>query len=72
MELYRAYIIGEDGRIIGKIKCRNDDEAIQKASRLADGERVEVWTGPRLVTVLRNESRKEHSDALSLDTGGRT
>jgi hypothetical protein len=48
MELYRAYVIGDDGRIIGfeKIKCRNDTEALQKVRRLIDGERVEVWTGP--------------------------
>jgi hypothetical protein len=34
MELYRAYIIGDDGRVIGfdKIECRNASEAIRKAS----------------------------------------
>ena len=60
MELYRAYTIGDDGRIIGfdKLKCRNDAEALQKVSRLVDGEHVEVWTGARLVTVLRNKSRE--------------
>jgi hypothetical protein len=65
MELYQAYIIGDDGRIIGfdKIECRNDDEALQKVSRLVDVKRVEIWTGPRLVTVLRNESREGNTSA---------
>jgi hypothetical protein len=64
-ELYRAYIIGDDGRIIGfnKIKCRNDTEALQKVSRLVYSKRVEVWTGPRLVTVLRNESQEGNTSA---------
>ena len=59
MEIYRAYIIGDDGYIIGfdKMTCRDDAEAIQKASPLVDDKDVEVWTGPRLVTVLRNKSR---------------
>jgi hypothetical protein len=65
MELYRAYIIGDDGRIVGfdKIECRNDTEALQKASRLVDGKCVEVWTGPRLLTVLGNESREGNTSA---------
>ena len=61
MELYRAYIIDDDGYIIGfdKMNCHNDAEALQKAGHLMDGKDIEVWTGPRLVTVLSREGNRD-------------
>ncbi|MDR6305645.1 hypothetical protein GGQ85_003369 [Nitrobacter vulgaris] len=61
MENYRAYLIGDDGRVAGfdKISCRDDAEALRKAGRFAEGRKVEVWTGARLVTVLQNGGGRE-------------
>jgi hypothetical protein len=62
MDVYRAYLIADDGRIAGldKMRCRNDSEAIRKIGRLLDGKHVEIWTGARLVTVLREGGWQEN------------
>jgi hypothetical protein len=62
MDVYRAYLIGDDGRIAGfdKMTCRNDSEALRRIGRLLDGKHVEVWTGARLVTVLRKGGGQEN------------
>jgi hypothetical protein len=51
---YRAYILDEDGHIIGfePLVCAGDDEAIAGAKRLIDGHDVELWSGVRLVIRL--------------------
>lgn len=60
-ENYRAYLIGDDGRVAGfeKMSCRDDAEAISKAGRIADGRKFEVWTGARLVKAVRDGGRQE-------------
>ncbi|EAQ33681.1 hypothetical protein NB311A_09956 [Nitrobacter sp. Nb-311A] len=54
MKKYQAYLIGDDGRIAGfdKMICRNDAEALRKARHFAGDSKLEVWTGPRLVTAV--------------------
>jgi hypothetical protein len=65
VENYRAYLIGDDGRIAGfdKMSCRDDAEAIGKAGRFADGRKFEVWTGARLVKAVRNGGLQENGAA---------
>lgn len=54
MPEYRAYIVGEDGHFIGyePMVCANDNEATEKAKRLSNGGRVELWSGPYLVALI--------------------
>jgi hypothetical protein len=42
---YRAYIIDDEGHIIGvhELNCAGDDEAKQQAGTLLDGHDLEVW-----------------------------
>jgi len=55
---YRAYIVGHDGHLNGfePLVCVDDSEAIDRAKRLVDGHDVELWSGARLVVVLRHEA----------------
>jgi hypothetical protein len=48
---YRAYTVGVDGHFVGfePLTCADDAEAIERAKRLANGQDVELWSGPRLV-----------------------
>lgn len=64
-EKYQAYLIDDDGRIAGfdKMSCRNDAEALRKASHFAGGRKLEVWTGARLVTAVPNGGRHESGAA---------
>lgn len=61
LDLYRAYVFDDDGYILGfdKMICRDDAEALQKVSHLLDDQEVEVWTGPRPVTVLCPERNRD-------------
>jgi hypothetical protein len=61
MPEYRAYTVGDDGHIIGfePLVCASDDEAIEKAKRLAEVHAVELWSGDRLVKRL-NVTGKPH------------
>jgi hypothetical protein len=54
MAEYRAYKVGGDDHFIGfqEMICLDDDEAVAKATRLADGHDIELWNGPRLVIRL--------------------
>jgi hypothetical protein len=58
MQEYRAYTVGPDGHIIGfePMVCANDEEAIERARRLVEGHRVELWSGSRLVIRLPEEA----------------
>jgi hypothetical protein len=52
MPEYRAYTVGDDGHFNGyePLVCANDEEAIAKAKILAQHHRVELWSGPRLIS----------------------
>jgi hypothetical protein len=54
MPEYRAYTVGDDGRFNGfePFVCANDEEAITKAKILAQRHRVELWSGPRLISSI--------------------
>jgi hypothetical protein len=56
---YRAYTVSDDGRILSREDFAgvDDEQAIEYANRLIDGEAVELWSGPRLVTRLRPKRR---------------
>ena len=56
MAEYRAYIIGGDGHFAGfeSLVCDDDAVAIEKAERLVDGHDIELWSGKRLVKVLKH------------------
>ena len=45
MHGYKAYIIGQDGRIRDRIDlfCEDEDEAKSRAKMLVDGHAVELW-----------------------------
>ena len=54
MPEYRAYAVGDDSRFneYEPLVCANDEEAITRATILAQRNRVEVWSGSRLVICL--------------------
>ena len=52
---YELYWINDDGEVDATarpISASNDDDALIQAAELADGDRVELWTGSRLVARL--------------------
>jgi len=55
---YRVYLIGSDGHFYNavplKLKCTNDDEAIEKARQLVDGHDVELWQLDRKVAAFKS------------------
>ncbi|GIQ74908.1 hypothetical protein [Bradyrhizobium sp. RD5-C2] len=57
MPEYRAFIVGRDGHFIGfeELICADDDEASGKAGSLVEGHDVELWSGARLVVILRHQ-----------------
>jgi len=60
MPEYRAYTVGNDGHFIGyePMVCANDDEALEKAKRLAENYPVELWRGATLVNRLDGQTKK--------------
>lgn len=48
---YRALLLTTDGRIAGtaKLMGENDDDALQAAAALADGQAVDLWDGLRFI-----------------------
>jgi hypothetical protein len=56
---YRAYILDDEGRIIGvhELDCADDDEAKQKAAQLLDRQDLEVWQRARMVARLKHHTR---------------
>ncbi|MGY0573721.1 hypothetical protein ACTGJ9_023740 [Bradyrhizobium sp. RDM12] len=57
---YRAYIMGEDGRIRGvhELDCASDEEAKAKATQMLDGHDLEVWQRDRRVAVLKHHTKQ--------------
>ena len=57
---HRAYGVGDDGHFNGyePLVCANDEEAITKAKSLAQRHRVELWSGPRLVSSILKQSAR--------------
>jgi hypothetical protein len=53
---YRAYLVGDDGRFFNfeEMACEDDAKAIERARRLVDGHDVELWSGARLVKLLKH------------------
>jgi hypothetical protein len=51
MAEYRVYLIDSDDRFYDMVPliCADDDEAMEKAKRLADGHDVELWQLDRKV-----------------------
>jgi hypothetical protein len=49
-----AYTVGDDGHFNGyePLVCANDEEAITKAKIFAQRQRVELWSGPRLISSI--------------------
>jgi hypothetical protein len=57
---YRAYIVDDDGHFNGyePFVCANDEEAITKATVLARRHRIELWSGPRLISSIPRQRAK--------------
>lgn len=56
MPEYRAYFVGDDDHFTGfeGFTSSDDTEATEKAKCLVDGHDVELWSGSRLVVVLKH------------------
>jgi hypothetical protein len=51
MRDYRAYFIGPDGSITGRVDlvCADDDDARERAKQLVSSQPVELWEMERLI-----------------------
>lgn len=51
MPFYHVYFIDRDypSRLPEVVECANDQEAMERAQQLVDGQDVELWDGPRFV-----------------------
>lgn len=64
MHGYRAYTIGPDGHVVGRMGlfCSSDDDAKERAKQLVDGHAVELWGGARKIAILsRITARNENA-----------
>jgi hypothetical protein len=59
MTEYRAFIVGDDGHVIGyrAFKSADDSDAIVWAKQLVDGHDVELWSAGRLVVRLHQAKK---------------
>ena len=58
MQEYRAYLLGPDGHIQGRVDfhCADDEEAKERAKALVNGHGIELWQrGRRIETFLHKE-----------------
>jgi hypothetical protein len=58
MRAYRAYRLDEAGLVMRAkvIEARTDDEALRLATAWAAGDRLELWTGSRVVAAPDRKS----------------
>jgi hypothetical protein len=56
MQGFRAYIIGEDGRVANRVdlQCEDEAEARRLAQRLVDGHDVELWQLDREIETFKH------------------
>jgi hypothetical protein len=56
MHAYRAYLIGPDGHIVGRIElqCDDDEAAKRRAEQLVDGHNVELWDGATKIAEFKS------------------
>lgn len=54
MREYRAYVLGQDGRIKDRIDltCADDEAAKKQAKQLVDGHDVELWQLGRKIATF--------------------
>jgi hypothetical protein len=57
MAEYRAYIVGEEGRIVRAVEllCPDDESAKEYAKNLVDGHDVELWQGERKIAKFHHK-----------------
>jgi len=58
MPAYRIYKTSRDGHILGPalvIECEDDQSAITKAARAANGTAAELWEGARCVVSFPSD-----------------
>jgi hypothetical protein len=62
---YRAYCIGQDGRVVRRhdFVAKDDDDAIELARQYLDGLDIELWTGRRKVGLVKAASAKHDRTA---------
>ncbi|MGF6426915.1 MULTISPECIES: hypothetical protein [Bradyrhizobium] len=56
MRSYKAYILGDDGHVIARVDlpdCDDDEAAKHKARKVAIGQAVELWDGPRKIATFQ-------------------
>ena len=56
MPHYLIYTLAGKSRIVAppdEVECKNDEEAINEAYIMMDGDDVEVWAGPRHVMRIK-------------------
>jgi hypothetical protein len=54
LHVYRAYVLNDRGHFVQvfELFCRDDEDAIEQARRLADGRAMEVWELHRKVAYI--------------------
>lgn len=63
MPEYRAFSVGDDGHFVGfePLVCGDDNEAIEKARRLAVTHAVELWNCERFVKRLEGTQSRDRA-----------
>jgi hypothetical protein len=65
---YRLYFSSRNGANATEFECRDDQEAMEVAEKLAIGQNVELWQGTRHVSTLKESAAppsrpaRTHSD----------
>lgn len=62
MPLYRFYRMNKAGHIDGMpeiVDCSDDDDAVAKAKKHADGRAIEVWDLGRCVATVQARAKPE-------------